>query len=117
VLLSIAALWAVFGNQLAAQSITSGDIAGTVTDQTAAAITNASVTLTNTGTNTSQQASTGANGTYRFAFLPSGRYSLSIKAQGFQTQERRGIVVTAGQPTIRKRSDAGCGGVADGQRG
>ncbi|HKD07035.1 MAG TPA: carboxypeptidase regulatory-like domain-containing protein [Bryobacteraceae bacterium] len=99
VLFSLAALWALSSNQSRAQSLTSGDITGTITDQTGAAIPNASVTVTNTGTNTSQKTTAGANGTYRFAFIPSGSYSLSVSAGGFQTQERRGIAVTAGQPT------------------
>jgi hypothetical protein len=82
-----------------AQSITTGDITGTVTDQTGASVPNAAVTLTNTGTNSSQKTATNAEGTYRFAFLPSGTYKLNVAANGFQAQERASVAVTAGQPT------------------
>ena len=82
-----------------AQSITSGDITGTVTDPSGASVPNAAVTLTNINTNASQNTITNQQGTYRFAFLPSGTYSVTVKAVGFQTQQRAGIVVTAGQPT------------------
>ena len=86
--------------QVAAQSITSGDITGTVTDPSGAAAPSATVTLTNEGTNASQNTVTAQQGTYRFAFLPSGRYSVTVKDRGFQSQERAHIVVTAGQPAV-----------------
>lgn len=82
-----------------AQSITSGDITGTVTDPSGASVPKAAVTLTNVNTNASQSTITNQQGAYRFAFLPSGTYSVTVKAVGFQTRERAGIVVTAGQPT------------------
>jgi outer membrane receptor protein involved in Fe transport len=82
-----------------AQSITSGDVTGMVTDPTGAAVPNAKVTLTNSNTNVSQNASTGIQGTYRFAFVAPGPYSVTVNATGFQVQQRTGVVVTAGQPT------------------
>jgi Carboxypeptidase regulatory-like domain/TonB dependent receptor len=82
-----------------AQSITSGDVTGTVTDPTGAAVPNAKITLTNTNTNVSQNASTSIQGTYRFAFVAPGTYSVTVNATGFQVQQRTGVVVTAGQPT------------------
>src|ERR1700679_1968441 len=56
--------WAIFmslclltasGNQSVAQSITSGDVTGTVTDPSGAAIPGSYVTLTNTSTGASQK--------------------------------------------------------------
>jgi hypothetical protein len=82
-----------------AQSITSGDITGTITDSSGGRVPNAKVTLTNMNTNASQSASTTQDGTYRFAFLPQGRYSVNVTASGFQPQQLTGIIVTAGQPT------------------
>lgn len=82
-----------------AQSIISGDVTGTVTDASGAAIPGAGVTLTNTSTNATQQATTSGDGTYRFAFLPPGSYKVSITANGFQSQQRQGVIVAAGQPT------------------
>ena len=82
-----------------AQSIISGDITGTVTDQSGGVMPNAAVTLINVNTNTSQATITNQQGTYQFAFLAPGTYRVTVKAVGFQAQERTGIVVTAGQPT------------------
>lgn len=99
------ALFAILGASLLcttpsfAQSITTGDITGTVTDPTGAVIPGASLTLTNTQTNTSKQVTTGADGTYRFAFVNPGTYKLVISAKGFRNQERDSVGVAAGQPT------------------
>ena len=82
-----------------AQSITSGDVTGTITDPTGSAVPNAVVTLTNLATNTSQKTTTGPDGTYRFAFVRPGTYKLAVGVAGFQGAERGGLVVTPGQPT------------------
>ena len=82
-----------------AQSITSGDVTGTITDPTGAAIRHASVTLTNANTNASQKTITGPDGSYRFAFVSPGTYKISVSASGFQTTEHTNVAVTAGQPT------------------
>lgn len=81
-----------------AQSITSGDIAGTVSDPSGAAVPRAAVTLVNVGTNATQKTLTNDQGQYRFALLPPGTYNVSVQATGFQPARRTGIVVTAGQP-------------------
>ncbi len=88
-----------FTIQTQAQSIISGDVTGTVTDPSSAAIPGATVTLTNVNTNASQQTTTNAEGSYRFAFVSPGAYHVNVSAAGFQTQQRSGVVVTAGQPT------------------
>jgi hypothetical protein len=82
-----------------AQSITSGDIAGTITDPSGGSVPNASITLTSTNTSALRSAITNQQGGYRFAFLPPGTYNLTVKAAGFQTQQVSAIAVTAGQPT------------------
>jgi hypothetical protein len=84
---------------VAAQSITSGDITGTVTDPSGAAVPNATVTLINVSTNATESAVSTQQGSYRFAFVPRGSYTIKITATGFQPRQVTGIVVTAGQPT------------------
>jgi len=84
---------------LTAQSITSGDVTGTVTDPTGAAVPGATVTLTNVNTNGAQTATTNNEGSYRFAFVTPGTYKVTASAAGFQKQDHPGIVVSAGQPT------------------
>lgn len=81
---------------LFAQSITSGDITGTVTDATGAALPNAQVSLRNTATGATHNANTSSQGAYRFALLPPGPYNVSVNAPGFTQREQR-VVVAAGQ--------------------
>lgn len=71
-----------------AQTITSGDITGTITDPTGAVLPNVTVTLRNPATGTSQTTTTTGQGTYRFALLPPGRYNVSVTAPGFQETQR-----------------------------
>src|SRR5580700_6254432 len=80
------------------QSITAGVVTGTVTDPSGAAVPNAAVTLTGVATDTSQKGTTNAEGNYRFAFVPPGDYKIAVSANGFQSQERTGLAVSAGQP-------------------
>lgn len=99
VLVLSVSLSVILVTKAAAQSITSGDITGTITDPSAARVPDASISVTNVNTNATQSTKTSQDGTYRFAFLPQGKYNVSVKATGFQPQQVNNIVVTAGQPT------------------
>jgi outer membrane receptor protein involved in Fe transport len=79
-----------------AQSITSGDITGVVSDPSGAVVPNATVTATNTNTGVVHHATTNGEGVYRFSFLQPGPYKLSINAQGFQPAARN-VQVSVGQ--------------------
>ncbi len=74
-----------------------GVITGTVTDPTGAVVPNATVTITNAGTNASQTTTTGSDGSYRFSLVPPGTYSLEIKAANFGGVRVSGIVLEASQ--------------------
>src|SRR5258708_38553221 len=71
-----------------AQSITSGDISGTVTDPSGAVLAGATVTLKNTETGATQTTKTSPEGSYRFALLGPGRYNITVSQAGFQDAKR-----------------------------
>jgi hypothetical protein len=72
---------------LEAQSLVSGDIAGTITDSTGAAIPGAKVTAINTGTGQVKAATTSGEGNYRISLLQPGTYTVTVTAGGFQTTQ------------------------------
>ncbi len=82
--------------QLFAQSITSGDIAGVVSDPHGAVIANAKVTATNDNTAEARNTNTNAEGFYRFSFLKPGPYTITANAQGFQPGSLK-VQVAVGQ--------------------
>jgi hypothetical protein len=66
-----------------AQTIISGDIAGTVTDPTDAAVAGATVTLKSVESGTVETTTTSATGMFRFPLLRPGTYKLQVNAPGF----------------------------------
>src|SRR5207245_8866839 len=66
-----------------AQTIISGDIAGTVTDPTDAALPNSTVTLTSLDSGSVQTVTTDSTGNFRFPLLRPGAYRLQVAATGF----------------------------------
>src|SRR5689334_4242820 len=79
-----------------AQSTTSGDITGVVTDPSGAVVPHAKLTATNDGTGESHAATTNAEGSYRFSFLKPGSYTVKASAPGFQDNTRK-VQVGLGQ--------------------
>ena len=76
---------------LFAQKIT-GDISGTVTDASNAAVAGAVVRAVNTGTGETQSATTNESGFFRIVNLNPGQYRISVEAPGFKTMERQASV-------------------------
>src|SRR6202789_2928982 len=72
---------------LEAQSLVSGDIAGTITDTTGAAIPGAKVTAINTGTGQIKDVTSSGAGNYRISLLQPGKYTVTAAAEGFQTTQ------------------------------
>src|SRR5947208_5940461 len=79
-----------------AQSLTTGDVAGVVSDPSGAVIPNVQVTLKDNGTGSTQTANTNASGTYRFTLLRPGSYTISVNQQGF-SQVTRPAQISVGQ--------------------
>jgi len=93
-ILSFVSLW-----QTNAQ-LTTGSIAGIVSDQTGALIPGADIVVKNTGTGVSRTTVTGRNGRYEFPSLPVGNYEVSATVAGFQTSIRSGIELTVGRNAV-----------------
>jgi len=90
------------------QSAGTGALAGTVTDPTGAVIANATVTITNTGTNQARSATTGTDGSYRFALLPPGTYSVKFSATGFKVSEVPNVQINVTEtPVLDRRLEVG----------
>ncbi|MBZ5724765.1 MAG: carboxypeptidase regulatory-like domain-containing protein [Acidobacteriia bacterium] len=96
--LHVAACLMLLAPELLAQSLTSGDISGNVTDPSSAGVPNAAVTATNKVTGAVQSTTTNSTGFYHFAFLPPGPYQVEIKAKGFGVTQKL-TEVQVGQAT------------------
>lgn len=77
--------------------VTSGDILGTVTDQSGAVIPGAKVHVVNTATNVPQDVTTNGDGDYEFPYLINGTYELSIAAPGFKVFRQTNIQLNVDQ--------------------
>jgi len=82
------------------QTSGSGALSGTIRDASGAVVPNATVTITNKGTNQTRTAMTGADGTYRFGFLPPDEYSLQVEAPGFNTAMAQSVIVTVTETAL-----------------
>jgi len=103
-----------------AQSLTSGDITGTITDPSGAVIAGATVTLTSVDEGSVQTTTTSQAGVYRFSLLKPGRYAVVASQAGFEKAERKmelvvgqllnadlKLAVGAATQTIEVSADAG----------
>jgi len=79
---------------LSAQSST-GTIQGTVVDPQGAVIPNASVTITNAGTNRAVQVNSNGEGLFSLPSLDPGPYSVQVKAPNFKTTTEQVVLQTA----------------------
>lgn len=70
---------------------TSGEITGVVTDASGAAVSGATVTVTNVATNAARQVPTNSEGVYNFPSLLPGIYTLKIEQSGFKSVVRDNI--------------------------
>ncbi len=80
-----------------AQSGATGTIVGTVTDNSGAAVPGASVSITNVGTNATQNTITSSTGTYSMPSLLPGIYRVTVKRSGFASEVVGGIELAVGK--------------------
>lgn len=95
-LFSVLLLVGVFAQQTVAQTVTSGDITGTVSDASGAVVVGAEMSLTSAAEGQTQTTTTNSSGLYRFSFLKPGEYKLSVGAKGFKSSSEK-IDVGVGQ--------------------
>jgi hypothetical protein len=69
---------------LKAQSLISGDVVGTVTDASGAAVVGASVTVKSKSTDEAHTTTTNSSGSYRVPLLKPGDYTVLVSAPGFE---------------------------------
>ena len=98
VMVLAAAVLAVLGwtMPLAAQQYL-GTLSGNVTDSTGAKIVGAQVTATDVTTNFVTKVVTNGSGDYSIPFLTPDTYTVTIVANGFRSESRTGVTLTAGQ--------------------
>jgi hypothetical protein len=97
-ILSVLALSLCLGVGAFAQSVTAGDIDGTLTDSTGAIIPNGKITATNPATGATKTVESNSTGAYRISLLSPGTYTVTASAPGFSTISTT-ITVGAGSVT------------------
>jgi hypothetical protein len=97
VLAAATAALLVVATPAAAQRISSGSIAGTVSDESGGVLPGVIVTATSSALQVAQiETVTDANGYYRFADLPAGVYSVKYVLSGFQPLLREELQLSVG---------------------
>ena len=78
---------------------TTSRITGVVTDNTGAAVSGATVTLTNEGTNTSRTTLSSESGVYTFDLIQPGTYTVTVEKSGFKKFISAKNIALVNQPT------------------
>ena len=73
-----------------------GSVVGNVTDQSGAAVANATVKVTNSATNVTNTSASNEQGYYEFPLLPAGRYVIEVQATGFQARKTTEFELNSG---------------------
>jgi hypothetical protein len=81
----------------AAAQLLYGGLVGAVVDSQGAVVPGARVTIVNTDTNFTREATTDAQGAYSFTNIQAGPYDVKVALQGFREAVRSKVPVTVGQ--------------------
>src|SRR5277367_5017864 len=84
--------------RLIAQTQSTGDVTGVVSDPSGGVVPDAKVVLKDVSKGNNQETKTSKDGTYRFYLLTPGTYDVTVTATGFNTESRQ-VEVTLGQIT------------------
>src|SRR5258708_31644727 len=80
-----------------AQGETTSAIAGSVSDQTGAAVSGAAVIMAGTGNGLKRAANTDHSGRFTFQQIKPGSYSVEVIAPGFEPQRKPSVAAGLGQ--------------------
>lgn len=86
-------------SSVSAQTSTTGQVSGNVADQSGAAVPDATVTITNTGTAEKRTVTTSSDGNYSIPNLAVGTYRLSVSKNGFKETAVAEVVVNVANVT------------------
>jgi hypothetical protein len=103
----VLASFCVFSTSGLAQSMNAGEISGTVTDTSGAAIPGATVTVLNVNTGVSKSILTNQEGVYDTSSIVAGTYKLIFSREGFSQLVRSSITVIVGNTTINAELKVG----------
>jgi Carboxypeptidase regulatory-like domain len=78
----------------------SGELTGTVSDPSGAAIANASIRITQAARGFERTATTDEGGGYKFTGLAPANYEITVSANGFETVVQKSVTVAVGQITV-----------------
>src|SRR5271165_5462334 len=81
--------------------VSTGSVAGRVTDPAHAVVPSATVNLINQGTGNQKSVKTDANGDFMFPIVDPGSYRLRVEATGFKVYEASGLTVQVAQPVTQ----------------
>lgn len=85
---------------LSAQTQTTGELAGTITDPSGAVVASASVELKNLDEGSLSSTKTNSSGYYQFAYVKPGSYSVTVAAPGFQSSQKKISVALGASPSL-----------------
>ena len=98
----LSTLWLALAVAIAFGQQPDGHIQGQVLDRSSAAVVGARIAVEEADTGTTRNATTGPDGLYTVAVLPSGKYLIRVQADGFQPAESAPITLGIGD---RARAD------------
>lgn len=84
---------------VSAQTVTSGQLTGNVTDQNGAVVPDATVTVTDTGTGAKRTVTTSSDGNYTIPNLAPGIYNVSVTKDGFKETSVGKVVISVANVT------------------
>lgn len=77
--------------------VTTATLYGRITDPSGAGIPDARINLVNDENNARASGVSDSQGEFTIAFLPVGKYTISLEAKGFKGQKQTGVALSAGQ--------------------